>query len=154
MDRHSCLVVAFVILLEFQSGCLSQSCGNDELIAYDYRCEEMAAYYRTGQPEKLDFQEMSDYFRRRLGMPVSELKAMLGEPLVVQPDHMYYTYALNKLYHSDELDEPGFRLGKDYDRVLLYSEKGPPDHWIPDASCNLFFIIKVERVVAMRELFP
>ena len=122
-------------------GCASTETSNEHA-EYDAACEQMAAHYRTGRTDQACFCEMLAYFRRRMGMSVTELQALLGEPLVVDADHMYFDYALNKFIDTDTVGDPGLRRGKDFDTVLLYSEKGPPDHWIPDASFNLFFIIK------------
>ena len=135
------------------SGCLYQTCKDTERLAYDTRCEEMAYEYRSGRPEKLNFYEMTDYFDRRLGMTVKDLEALLGIPYASVPEEMYFNYALEETVK--QADEDGkLYPGTCYDRVLLYSEQGAPDHWVPDESFNLYFIIKDERVVAIKTLFP
>ena len=134
-------------------GCVSSADQTNEYAAYDKDCERMALDYRTGHPEQLCFMEMTDYFKRRLGMPAKNLRALLGMPYVSIPQEMYYNYALDETI--DLADEVGkLYPGTGYDWVLFYSELGPPDHWAPDESFNIVFMIKDQRVVAIKTLFP
>jgi hypothetical protein len=121
-------------------------------------CEEMAARYRAGEYDEVEFFVLEDYFRRRVGvMTTTELKQLLGEPRVVIPGDSYYLYALATVYDDDSIESPeraADGLQGQHDQVLHYGEYGPPEHRIPDESMNLFFVTKDNTIVGMRTLFP
>ncbi|NBC11133.1 MAG: hypothetical protein GVY24_05270 [Planctomycetes bacterium] len=149
------LAVLIFTILANVTGCNTQKDSRSEHALYEASCERMAADYRMGRYEKVNFMEMTSYFDDRVGrMTVTELINLLGEPRVVTRQDMYYTHALNIFYDLDTVSDPDWDGGGEHDEVLHYGEYGPPEHRIPDESLNLFFIVKNDVVVGIRTLFP
>jgi len=122
---------------------------------YDAHCEMMGENYRLGQYKRICFNDMTDYFERRLGKMTSEdLKRLLGPPRVVAPEDGYYSYALVRVYGVEPFGNANECGTAKHDQVLHYGQDGPPEHWIGDESSNLFFVVKNDVVISMRGLFP
>jgi hypothetical protein len=130
-------------------------CGtSDELDFYRSRyemcCEFMAVKYRSGDYDAVSMHHMLGYFKKYVGkMTVEELRYLLGEPRVVTPKDEYYGDALSCIFGFYATDPENWDEYDKHYQVLLYSECGPPDHWISDESTSLFFVIKNGVVIGV-----
>ena len=92
---------------------------------------------------------LSDYFRKHhAAMTESEVISLLGPPRVETGKDDAGLVDVKGWLESLE------RRPNGTERVLVYCDTGPPDHFIPDEHGALFFLIQDSKVVDFNELFP
>ncbi len=108
--------------------------------AYRYRrtCDGVAIY------------EASHFFRENhKEFTEKRLRELLGPPKVVRMGDVQSDYASVAEWMQMLGVEPNGS-----EKVLWYSDTGPPDHFPSDESGNIYFLVRDGRVIDYGELFP